>query len=171
LFAKQSDIDKHAIERAEKSNRIGAILERARRPYGIRRFIELRERGGLREVLELLVLETATGEFLLTPTQRRAEPWADAIDRVHGAGIIDVVGANKLSIERAGQRCMQQLVNKTRIILLPIPEKDPVHPEILRARVGVEVFPFGILRVFGRFHRTRTDVTEGARHTHPVRAD
>jgi hypothetical protein len=55
FLAKQSDIDKDAIERAEKSNRIGSIFEHTRRPYGIRRFVKLRERHGLRKILELLV--------------------------------------------------------------------------------------------------------------------
>src|SRR5262245_46441658 len=104
FLAKQSDIDKHTIESTEKSNRIGSILEHARCPYGIRTFVKFRERSGLSKRLELFVRAAASCESFLTPTQCSSEPRADAVDRVHRAWIIDVIGGYKRSIQGAWQR-------------------------------------------------------------------
>src|SRR5262245_789317 len=98
FFAKESDIDVNAIERAKNSDRIGSIFEHARRPYGIRSFVELRERRGLFEVLKLFVLQAGTGKFFLAPVQRRSEPRANTVDGIHRARIVDIVGGNKRGI-------------------------------------------------------------------------
>src|SRR5215468_2369191 len=102
LFAEQSDVEVDAIERSENAHRIGAILQYARRHHGIRWDIKLRERSGLGEILELFVLKTTAREFLFAPAQRWSQPRFHAVDGVHGARIIDVVGGDKRSIQSPG---------------------------------------------------------------------
>ncbi len=132
--------------------------------------IVLRQSRGLLEVLELLVLELRRRRVFPLPQRSAAfSRAADAVDRVHCARIIDVVGGNKRCVQSTRQRRMEQLVDEIGLVLFP--EKNPVHPEILRAGIGVEVFPFGIFRIRRRFNRTRPDMAKATGHADAVRTD
>src|SRR5271165_1335449 len=54
------------------------------------------------------------------------------------------------------------------VIFLSFPVKDSIDPEILRAHVGTEVFPFGIIGVGRRLDRVWSHMAEAARHPYPV---
>src|ERR1041384_7897287 len=61
---------------------------------------------------------------------------------------------------------MEELIGEARLIGLP--GKDPIDPKILRTDVRTQVFPCRMLRIFGRLHRVRPDMAEGARHSHAI---
>ena len=167
LFAERPDVDEHAVERAERADRIGAVLEHARRPDRARRFEELRQRPLFREVVELAVVEAAAGERFLAPPLALQQPRQQQVDRVHRPRVVDVVGRDERGVERPRARGVKQLEDEGRRIRVPV--EDPVHPEVLRPDVGAEVFPLRVLRVRRRLHRVRADVAEGARHADAVR--
>src|SRR4051794_1920213 len=106
FLTEQTDIEKDTIERAEASDRIGAILQYARRPYSVRREVELGQCLGLRKVVELLVVALAAGKLLL-PLFGGVEPTLKVVYRIHGARIVDAVGGDKRGVERARLRRMK----------------------------------------------------------------
>ena len=59
LLAEQSDIQIDAVERTEDAHRIGAVLQNARRPDGLWRCVEGRQRAAFDIVIELLVVPLA----------------------------------------------------------------------------------------------------------------
>ena len=72
LLAEEADVEIDPIERAERADRIGAVLQHPRRPGRRRRREELRQRIGRRnEVVELLVVESTAGEGFLSPSAWR----------------------------------------------------------------------------------------------------
>ena len=134
FLAEQADIEKDAVERAQRADGIRAVLEYARRKHRIRRLEQVGQHLGLREIVELLVVALAAGKLFL-PLLGRLQPGAEAVDRVHGARIVDAVGRHERGVERTRLRGVEELVDKARLDVLRIPEKDPVDPEILRARI------------------------------------
>src|SRR5277367_1147232 len=62
---------------------------------------------------------------------------------------------------------MKELKRKAAHVRLP--GEYFIHPEILRAYIRAQVFPFGIFRINGRFIGIRPNVTKAARHTHSIR--
>ena len=168
FLTEQSDVDIDPIQSAQDADRVGAVFQNMRRPNSVRLFVILRQHGGLLIVLELFIVDTAAGELLLAPSLGDLEPGADVIDRVHRARIVDVIGRHERSIEGSRQRGVNQLVDEIRRIFFP--EQHAVDPKILRAGIGVDVFPLGILRILRRFYRARPDMAKAARHADPVGA-
>ena len=132
-------------ERSQRTDGVGAVLEH---PHAVRgaanRVPELRERGGQRIVLELLVVAFAARQMLRAGLQARLETRNDAVDRIHRPRIVHVVGGNKRGVEAARRIGMKQLVQKVclvrrrRIVAAArpgVPKENAVDPEILRARV------------------------------------
>ena len=129
--------------------------------------MELRQRRAGRHVLvELLVVQLTAGKCLLTQQFRQLEPRAEVVHRIHGARVVDVVGGDEGGVQRTRPRGVEELVGEARFV--HIPDEDAVHPEVLRAGVGVEVLPLGMLRVLGRIARIRADVAEAARHADAI---
>ena len=69
ILAEEPNIDKDTVQRAQYAYRIGAVFEHPWGPNGIRRLVELREFGRLLEILELLILKSASSQFFLPPAQ------------------------------------------------------------------------------------------------------
>src|SRR3989442_227534 len=82
FFAKQGDVQVDAVERAQSSDRIGPILQH---PHRVRRTAEripeLRQRSGLRVILELLVVALVAGQPLLAGGRADAEAVENVVDR------------------------------------------------------------------------------------------
>src|SRR5262249_27283839 len=64
---------------------------------------------------------------------------------------------------------MKNLMEKARHV--QIPQENPVSPEVLRARVRVQVFPLGIHRINGRIYRTGTNMAKPTAHTDAIGTD
>ena len=170
LLAEQPDVDVDAVERAERADRIGSILEHARRPARARPDEELRERIAVRdELVELFVLQPAAGERLLAPLLREPHARQQVVHGVHRPRIIDVVGGDERRIERARARHVERLIEEAALVLQPAPVEDAIPPEVLRADVRAQVLPLRILGIGGRLDRVGTDVTERARHADAIR--
>src|SRR5258708_7330552 len=120
----------------------------------------------MHEIVKLFVIQATASQSLLAPAFGMVQPGAQTVDRIHGAGVVDVIGGNQRSIQRTGPRSMEQLKYETALIGVPV--ENPVDPEILRADVRAEILPLGVVGVGGRFHRIRPNVTEGARHSHAI---
>ena len=68
LLAEEADVQIHAIQRTERPDRVGAVLEYSRRPDGARRGEKLRQRiAGRNEVVELPVVQFAALDRFLAP--------------------------------------------------------------------------------------------------------
>src|SRR5277367_3136657 len=52
-----------------------------------------------------------------------------------------------------------------------LPDKDAIHPEVLRAHVRTQILPLRIFRVVWRLDRIRTNMAKSARHAHAIRPD
>ena len=170
LLAEEADVEVDAIERAERADRIGAVLQHPRRPRGRRRREELRQRIGRRhEVVELPVVETAARDRFLAPLLGEPHARPEVVHRVHRPRIVDVVGRDERRVERARQRGVQRLVEEALLVGVALPVEDPIPPEELRADVRAEILPAWILRIGRRLDRIRADVAERARHADAVR--
>src|ERR1700733_9841815 len=97
------------------------------------------------------------------------ESLAEKVDRIHGAGIVDVVSRDERGVHRPREIGMDELVDE--ILRVRRPHKDTIHPQILRADCRIQVGIFGMRRVGGRMGRARTDMAEATRHTDPIRPD
>ena len=92
FLAEHADVQVNAVQRAEGSNRIGAVLEDARRPRGVRFDEEDGERIVRRHVvIELLVVEFAAGQRFLAPGLRLKHARPQLVHGIHRAGVVDVV--------------------------------------------------------------------------------
>ena len=163
LFAEETDVEIDAVQRAQSAHRIGAVLQDARRPDGGGRLKKLRQPMVRRNVVvELLVVEAPARQRLLAPALGVLQARAEAVDRVHRARVVDVVGGDERGVERTWPRGMEQLIDEACRVRLP--DEDAVDPEILRADVRTQILPFGIFRIRRRLQRVRPDVAEAARH-------
>ena len=170
FLAEQADVHEHAVQRAKSADRIGSVFEDPRRPYGIGCLVELRQGAAGRNIfVEMLVVQLTACKLLLAPSFRQRHPRAKVVDRVHGARVVHIVGGNKRGVERAGTRGVEQLICEARLV--HVPNKDAIDPEILRARIGVEILPLGVFRIGRRVARIRPDVTETAGHADSIRLD
>ena len=166
LLAVEADIDVDPVQGTQRPHRIRAVLQDSRRERCVRRPEEIGERTVLEEVVELLVQEFAAGQLLLAPPLRLGHAWAEIVDRVHGARVVDVVGRDQRGVERARPRRVHQLVHV--VAGIRFPGEDPVDPEILRAHGRAHVLPFRVRGVVRRRDRARPDMAEAARHPHAV---
>src|SRR5262245_7351965 len=64
---------------------------------------------------------------------------------------------------------MKELVDEARLGVAGIPDEDAIDPEILRARVRIQIGPGWVLGILRRIGRRRADMTEGAGHADAVR--
>ena len=94
---------------------------------------------------------------------------AEKVDRIHGAGIVDVVSRDERGVHRPRWVGMDELVDE--ILHVRRPREDAIHPQILSAHRRIQVGIFGMRRVGRRMGRARTDMTEAARHTDTIRPD
>ena len=162
LLAEGADVEVDAVERAERADRVGAVLEHARRPHRVRRREERGERPVLQVVVELLVVAARRRPASPCPSAWRAAAAAAGVDRVHRPRVVDVVGRDERGVERAGPRRVEQLEREARIVGRLV--EDPIGPEVLRADVRAEVRPLGVVGIGRRLDRIRADVAEAARH-------
>ena len=113
LLAEQADVDVDPVERAERADRVGAVLEHPGRPVpfgGPRRTVPA---GCPRHVVvELLVVEPAAGELLLAPLGGDLHARGQTVDRVHRARVVDLVGGDQRGVQRAGPRGVEQLIDE-----------------------------------------------------------
>jgi hypothetical protein len=108
LLAEETDIDEHAVQRAECADRVRAVLQHARREHGSGRLVELRERAAGGHVLvQVLVVALAAFQRFLAPAPCKRQPRAQVVDRVHRPRIVHVVGRHERRVERAGPRRME----------------------------------------------------------------
>jgi len=159
FLTEQANIDIDTIESAERADRIRAVLENPRRP-GIRFLVKPAEVTGIREVVELPVVEFAPGKQFRIEAPRQCEPCGEIVHRVHRARVDDIVARHQRSVERAGFVGMQELDNHIRFVAAP-PE-HAIEPEILCAHGGFQIFPFRMFRIGRWFGWIRADVTKAA---------
>src|SRR5260221_10009006 len=123
--------------------------------------VERRECGDGRNVLvELLGVMDGAGELPRAPFGPDLQPRAEVVDGVHGARVVDLVGGDEGSVERARTRGVEELPDEA--LLVDIKHENAVDPEVLRAWVAVEVLPLRVFRIGRRTGRIRADVAEGA---------
>ena len=169
LFAEQTDVDEHPVQRAEGAHRVGTVLEHPRGEHGVGLGVEPGQRtvgGNSRHVVELAVVEVATGEFLLAGMGRQFDPRLEVVDRVHGPRVVDVVTGHQRGIQCSRPRGVEQLLRVAGLVR--IPHEDAIDPEILGSGVGVEVGPGGLVGVGRWIGRVWPDVAEAAGHAHPI---
>ena len=166
LLAEQPDVDVHPVERSQGSHRIGAVLEHARRQDGVRLLEKLGERPAREIVVELFVVLLAARQGLLAPPLGQGQPRIEAVDGVHRARIVDVVGGDQRGVEGTRTRGVEELVGEAGDVR--VPTENAIDPEVLGADVRRQVGPRRVLRVGGRMDRARADVAEGAGHADPV---
>src|SRR6185503_13456626 len=111
--AEQADVEINAIERTQRTDRIGAVLENSRRPDGPWPGEELRQRVVRPdELVELPVEPLAAQDRFASPLPRQTHSRREVVDRIHRARIVDVVGRDERGIERARTRDMKRLIEQ-----------------------------------------------------------
>ncbi len=166
FFAEQADIQIDPVQRPERADRIGAILQHMRRPNGVWRLEKLRQRPLGDKIVELLVGEVVRPQGLAAPALGRFEPRRQVVDRIHRARIVDVVAGHQRGVQRAGPRSMQELKEEGRLV--GVPRKNAIDPKILRADRRAQILPLRRLGVRRRLFGVGTDMTEPAGHSHAV---
>ena len=100
LLAEEADIQIHAIERAQRADRIRAVFQNARAPDFVGLLEELRERiGRIDEVVELFVVQLAAGDAFQAELLRFNHPRQQFVERVHRSRIIDVVAGYERRVQ------------------------------------------------------------------------
>ena len=124
FLAEQPDVDIHAVERAERADRIGAVFQDTRRPGGGWRREKLRQRIARRHVIvELLVVEAAAADGFLVPLLCVHQARQQLIHGVHRARVVDVIARHGRRIERPRPRDVERLVDDR-----VLPASPPVEP-------------------------------------------
>src|ERR1700686_1256952 len=95
FFAEQADIEINTVERPERSDGVGCVLENVRRPYGIRRLEELRKGTFRNVIIELFVVQAPARQKLLSPTLCKLQARAQSVHGIHRTRIIDVVSRDQ----------------------------------------------------------------------------
>src|SRR5947209_7553329 len=105
--------------------------------------------------------------MLRAPRLGHGQARRQVVHGVHGARVVDLIRRDERGVERAGPRGVEELIEE--VLLLRAPDEDAIDPEVLRARIAVDVRPLGILRILWRIARIHADVAEAARHADAIR--
>ena len=118
------------------------------------------------KIVELLVVELAALQRLLSPAPGNVEPRAEVIDGVHRPRVVDVVGRHQRGVHRARPIGVHELVHE--VFRVGVVDEQPVDPHVLRADDRAQIGPFRTGRIGRRVGRTRADMAEPAGHPDPV---
>ena len=169
FLAEQADIEVDAVERAERADRIGPVLQHPRGPTvfgGSKNCVS----GPLAtKSLNCLLFSSPPVSALLSPAPRNIEPRAEIVDRVHRPRIVDVVGRHQRGVHRARPVGVDELVHE--VLGVGVVHEQPVDPEVLRADDRTQIGPFRAGRVRRRIGRARADMAEPAGHADPIGTD
>ena len=91
FFAEQSDVEEDAIECPYGSDRIRSIFQNVWRPDVIRWLKKRRQWSTLDIVIELPVVQIAAAQGFVAPALGHFQPWAQLINCIHGARVVDVI--------------------------------------------------------------------------------
>ena len=166
FFAEQSDVEEDAIECPYGSDRVRSIFQNVWRPGVIRWLKKLRQWSTLDIVVELPVVQIAAAQGFVAPALGHFQPWAQLINCIHGARVVDVIGRDQRGIECARTRSVENLIREAALVGFPC--KDAIDPEVLGPDIGTEILPFRVLRVVRWLHRVRPDMTEPAGHADTI---
>ena len=134
FLAEQADVDEDAVERTQRADRIGAVLEHVRREHGVGRLERPRQRLRLRVVLELLVVERAAGASFSGNFRAASSRGSTLYTAFIVRGLLMLSVDTKEVSSEPGSEVWNSWKMKLACDVLRVPHEDAVDPEILRAR-------------------------------------
>ncbi len=175
LLGEEADIQVDAVERPQRADGVRGVFQHPRRENLVRRLVEAGQRAGGDVAVELLVVLLAALDRLLAKVAGPArdlvgvgQPQAivEAVDRIHGARVVDHVGGHQRGVHRARPIGVHQLVHV--VALVGAVHEQPIDPHVLGADRGAQVLELRMFRIGRRVQRARAHVAEAAGHADAI---